>query len=874
MNLELILNLAIRSFAPPLICLVVLSLWRKSSASTRRVGWLLAFFALAALPLALLSVPQIQFVRPLPATTAPTSATLMPTSEVATTPQQPSAEIRSNQLAITPEYTQHAALTTPLPVRSKFLRWQAFAQIGLAVWLAGSFFLVAQWVVGLVRLSKLALLPIHKAEFLSDLSSVSDRLGLAREPLLMECPDVTVPMVFGVTKPRLVVPSGSDAWPSQTRQAIFIHECAHIRRRDCLWLGFSRLVCAVYWFNPMVWLAARQFRAECEAAADDTVLLEGVGPGLYAQELLQIAVGVRPSTMVGAVAMLEVGPLKSRIARLLEKNRSRASASPLAIGFSLVLSAALAAAMGLTYRSVDGDVLSHDGSVDLGNGNHLRIIAIVERTKTGTRAWNMRGELLPDSVPLPDMVDAFLNQGKPQLPQPSVRYIVFAQSGKGNPIEAVGPDSFLPPAPFQDVMSRTPGMGFSVTRIDGDSLSVGSILSNGQAYGSIHCRVPGEKLVQVDEMKPGGVANCSHQTPIRWSISGNAQVEWKDSHKNVIITDAAVKTPPRPGYKPTPLHNTNIDVDIPDAWSGKEVVFDVRSAGAVQQCSVVGKGHQRTGFESMDPRSITSVTMETRSRGDIEFDHIPMDPSNKVADSADLDLPSLQISRDEKSAGVLLGIGDPRHPKWGFWRPDGSPLPKIAGLEPPHGDGANLPIGNADRQVEFLFRTGTSNTDAVSASDVSGILLAGGTTICYTPSGRYDIEPVFVDPHVRSFRLVSKVPGADSVVAKISLKRAPHSPVPTKVAEFFSNRIGPGAELYMFSPKIAPPKDLSDRSLDFLYSAGPAPVGAVDGYSTDWEDGAVEVNGRRSERLVGANVLEHGYNYFTYPNVALYPKSN
>ena len=41
---------------------------------------------------------------------------------------------------------------------------------------------------------------------------------------------------------------------------------------------------------------------------------------------------------------------------------------------------------------------------------------------------------------------------------------------------------------------------------------------------------------------------------------------------------------------------------------------------------------------------------------------------------------------------------------------------------------------------------------------------------------------------------------------------------------------------------------------------------------TDWEDGAVAVQTAHPERIVAANLLEHGYDYYTYKSVALFPK--
>ena len=55
--------------------------------------------------------------------------------------------------------------------------------------------------------------------------------------------------------------------------------------------------CALYWFNPLVWLLAARLGVEAERACDDAVLLAGVPPTEYADSLLAVA---RSLSMGGA----------------------------------------------------------------------------------------------------------------------------------------------------------------------------------------------------------------------------------------------------------------------------------------------------------------------------------------------------------------------------------------------------------------------------------------------------------------------------------------------------------------------------------------------------------------------------------------------
>ena len=66
----------------------------------------------------------------------------------------------------------------------------------------------------------------------------------------------------------------------------------------------GRVACALYWFHPLVWTAARRLRAESERACDDLALVFGARPSDYAEHLLDIVTCVRDhNTPAIALAM-------------------------------------------------------------------------------------------------------------------------------------------------------------------------------------------------------------------------------------------------------------------------------------------------------------------------------------------------------------------------------------------------------------------------------------------------------------------------------------------------------------------------------------------------------------------------------------------
>ena len=119
------------------------------------------------------------------------------------------------------------------------------------------------------------------------------------------CDEVASPFILGILRPRIYLPSALD---EAQRGSVLSHERAHLARRDHWWkpLGFALL--AVYWFNPLLWLAYTLLCRDIELACDERVL-RGMDAGQvkdYSSALLACSV---PRRMLAAcpLAFGEVG---------------------------------------------------------------------------------------------------------------------------------------------------------------------------------------------------------------------------------------------------------------------------------------------------------------------------------------------------------------------------------------------------------------------------------------------------------------------------------------------------------------------------------------------------------------------------------------
>jgi hypothetical protein len=111
-------------------------------------------------------------------------------------------------------------------------------------------------------------------------------------------------------------------------EAIIAHELAHVARMDWIKLLLARVATALFWFNPLVWMLAREAHQLREETADDAVLAADISDTDYAQLLVGVARHECPGLLLGAHG---VAPSKSslarRVARVLDGKSVRGPAA-------------------------------------------------------------------------------------------------------------------------------------------------------------------------------------------------------------------------------------------------------------------------------------------------------------------------------------------------------------------------------------------------------------------------------------------------------------------------------------------------------------------------------------------------------------------
>jgi beta-lactamase regulating signal transducer with metallopeptidase domain len=139
----------------------------------------------------------------------------------------------------------------------------------LVIWGLGALYLVVRLVLGAVVLGRVVRrgTPLETPDWRRPLLEAADRLALPDLPRLVMSDRFPMPFACGLARPAIVLPSGAAEWDDRRRRTVLVHELAHVSRRDLVANAVGQLACALYWFHPLVWIAARKLRIESERPA-------------------------------------------------------------------------------------------------------------------------------------------------------------------------------------------------------------------------------------------------------------------------------------------------------------------------------------------------------------------------------------------------------------------------------------------------------------------------------------------------------------------------------------------------------------------------------------------------------------------------------
>lgn len=231
------------------------------------------------------------------------------------------------------------------------------------------------------------------------------------------------PCLFGVLRPAIYLNNAAAASPELLR-FVLAHEQTHARHLDPLWSLLRGLCLTVYWFDPLVWLAAVLSREDGELACDEGTLraLGADERTAYGKALLSLVpVCTKPQNpLLGATTMTGgKKSLKERVTRIAENRQAKTAAVFVAVALAALVCAVsftgssrpLSAVCGdfwdaevtCTYveerPDVDARYTPADGTVCL--SEHLALVRIgsahPKKTVAVNPAWSTLYLTLPDA---------------------------------------------------------------------------------------------------------------------------------------------------------------------------------------------------------------------------------------------------------------------------------------------------------------------------------------------------------------------------------------------------------------------------------------------------------------------------------------------
>jgi len=309
-------------------------LLRRSSAAMRHVVWAGALLAFVLTPVLSATMPKW---RVLPGWHGLDSISARPPRlSFNSPPSTPQTSAGRSSLSREQEAAQAESSAAPekvLPISApaspstpaSASTWPSLARAAFAAWLLGFGFMILRTALsrfllgGLSRSSE----EVRPGPIGDAIDDARLGLGISRRVDVRLSDRRGTPMTWGLLRVRLLLPAEASTWDGSRLRAVLLHEFAHVRRLDTVTHVLAQLVQALYWFHPLVWTAARRFRAECEHACDDMVLACGVKASDYAENLPGILVPQSPPC--SALALKGRSELESRLRAILSEGVDRRS---------------------------------------------------------------------------------------------------------------------------------------------------------------------------------------------------------------------------------------------------------------------------------------------------------------------------------------------------------------------------------------------------------------------------------------------------------------------------------------------------------------------------------------------------------------------
>jgi beta-lactamase regulating signal transducer with metallopeptidase domain len=223
-------------------------------------------------------------------------------------------------------------------------------------WTAGALMTAVWFGVGwILSLRAARRAPDAPVAWQMEVNDLAARLRIGREVRLAMLATDSSPVTIGLFTSCVLLPPSALSWDADQRRSVLLHELSHVRRHDMRIQTMTQAACVMYWFNPMIWLAARALRRERERACDEEVLRHGARPSTYAAFLLDVARLInRRRIPSAALAMARSSELERRLLALLGHRVRQPSRAGQAVVLLMMVTSAVAILGATRAPSISG----------------------------------------------------------------------------------------------------------------------------------------------------------------------------------------------------------------------------------------------------------------------------------------------------------------------------------------------------------------------------------------------------------------------------------------------------------------------------------------------------------------------------------------
>lgn len=278
------------------------------------------------------------------------------------------AEIQEDTVAAAPSASQAALPATPVVVEQP---QSAAISPWTLVWLCGmgicALFFGTAYLHGRRRLAQAR--PVEDpwaVQWLAD-------HALRRPVVLRQCGLIDGPLTYGLLRPVIVVPEGTD-WADDRMAYVLAHELVHIRRWDPLWKLVLTVTVCVHWFNPLVWLLYVLANRDLELSCDEAVIRHAAGDAraAYARTLIDME---EQKTIPGVLySHFSKNPMEERITAIMRLKK----ATILAISAAALLVMGIVTVFATSAKRTPETRLVEDGGVTVTMESSQDLSALLE----------------------------------------------------------------------------------------------------------------------------------------------------------------------------------------------------------------------------------------------------------------------------------------------------------------------------------------------------------------------------------------------------------------------------------------------------------------------------------------------------------------